>query len=53
MIIGIRCIEHYAHPRIISIETRICGAFMREAESTKEYENVREREREREQKGGK
>lgn len=42
MIIGIRCIEHYAHPRIISIETRVCGAFVREAELTSERERDRE-----------
>jgi len=42
MIIGIRCIEHYAHPRIISIETRVCGAFVREVESTKEWEKERQ-----------
>lgn len=48
-IIGIRCIEHYAHPHIISIETRVCGAFVREVPSRRR--RARERGKEREEKG--
>lgn len=29
-------IEYYAHPHIISIETRVCGTFMRETEVSTE-----------------
>jgi len=42
MIIGIRCIEHCAHPRIISIEISVCGPFARKAASTKERDGTRE-----------
>lgn len=35
-------IEHYAHPRIISIDTCVCGAFVRETEvSTKAQDKER------------
>lgn len=35
-------IEYYAHPRIISIDTRVCGAFVRETEvSTKAQDKER------------
>lgn len=44
VIIGIKCIVHYAHPRIISIETRVCGAFVREAIPRRECGIKRETE---------
>lgn len=44
MIIGIRCIEYYVHPRIISIETSVCGPFVRKAASAKESDRMQERD---------
>lgn len=36
--------EYYVHPRIISIETSVCGPFVRKAASAKESDRMQERD---------